>query len=309
MDLLEKMATYARVIETGSFSAAARQLRLTSGAVSRQIATLETELGVTLLARSTRSMAVTAEGHRYHEHCLRVLREVADAQSVGKSRGVEGTVRMSAPVSFGLAALMPHMTTLRAKHPALSVELQLEDRLLDTVLEGLDVLIRAGSTVPFTSSVVARRLMEFPFVLVAAPSYLRIRGQPRTPEELVGHDALSCRIAPGPDIWALSNGQREARVPMTERIGFRCSALHGVRDLAIAGQGVALLPDWFVAGDVAGAALRRVLPEWGTDALPVSAIYRTTQRDTPRIRALVEHLVASLADPRPRGRRAALRAS
>ena len=134
MDLLEKMATYVRVIEAGSFSAAAKRLKLTSGAVSRQIAALETELDVTLLARSTRSMAVTAEGHRYYERCLRVLREVAEAQSIGRPRGFEGTVRMSAPVSFGLARLMPHLATLREKYPALGVEIHLEDRLLDAVL-------------------------------------------------------------------------------------------------------------------------------------------------------------------------------
>src|SRR4051812_28671641 len=122
MDLLEKMATYVRVIEVGSFSAAAKQLKLTSSAVSRQIAALEAELRVTLLARSTRSMAATAEGHRYYELCLRVLHEVDEAQSIGTPRGVEGIVRVSAPVSFGLAALMPHITTLRTKHPTLRVE-------------------------------------------------------------------------------------------------------------------------------------------------------------------------------------------
>lgn len=298
MDLFEKMATYVRVIEAGSFSAAAKQSKITSGAVSRQIAALEAELGVTLIARSTRSMAATAEGHRYYEQCLRVLREVAAAQSIGESRGVEGTVRVGAPVSFGLAALMPHIATLRAKHPALRVELHLEDRLLDTVLEGLDVLVRAGATVPLTTGVIARRLTAFPFVLVAAPSYLRTHGEPVTPEALVGHDALSCHMAAGPDIWVLSNEQREARVTMTETIVFRCSALQGVRDLALAGHGVALLPDWFVSSDLEQGSLRSVLPGWSTEHIPVNAIYRTTQRETPRVRALVDHIVEALAEPR-----------
>ena len=295
MDLLEKMATYVRVIEVGSFAAAAKQLRLTSGAVSRQIAALEAELGVTLLARSTRSMAATAEGHRYYELCLRVLREVAEAQSIGKPRGVEGMVRLSAPVSFGLAALMPHIATLRTKHPALRVELHLEDRLLDTALDGLDVLVRAGSTVPVSSDLVARKLTAFPFVVVAGPSYLARRDEPKTPEALVGHDALTCHIAPGPDVWELSDGRRETRVPMSETIVFRCSALQGVRELALAGHGLALLPDWFVADDVSRGTLRAVLPEWSSAIIPVSAIYRTTQRDTPRIRALVEHFATAFA--------------
>jgi DNA-binding transcriptional LysR family regulator len=300
MDLFEKMATYVRVLEVGSFSAAAKQLKLTSGAVSRQVAALEAELRVTLLARSTRSMAPTAEGHRYYEHCLRVLHEVAEAQSIGTPRGVEGIVRVSAPVSFGLAALMPHITTLRTKHPALSVELHLDDRLLDTALDGLDVLVRAGSTVPVTSGLVARKLTTFPFVMIASPAYLARRGEPKSPEALVGHDALTCRIAPGPDVWELTDGHREARVPMTETIVFRCSALQGVRDLALAGHGLALLPDWFVADDVRRKSLRPVLPEWSTEIVPVSAIYRTTQRDTPRIRAFVDHVAEALSAPSKR---------
>jgi DNA-binding transcriptional LysR family regulator len=297
MDLLEKMATYVRVIDAGSFSAAAKRLKITAGAVSRQVAALEAGLNVTLIARSTRSMAVTAEGHRYYEHCLRVLREVAAAQSIGNPRGIEGTVRMSAPVSFGLARLMPHLATLREKHPALGVEIHLDDRLLDTVLEGFDVLIRAGSTIPITGGVVARRLTEFPFVLVAAPSYLERHREPRAPEALIGHAALSCHIGPGPDVWILGDGKREARVPMTDTILFRCSALQGVRDLAMAGHGLALLPEWLVADDVAKGALRLVLREWSTDVLPVSAIYRTTERETPRLRAVVDHLVSAFAEP------------
>lgn len=302
MDLLEKMATYVRVIEAGSFTTAAKQLKLTSGAVSRQIAALEAELNVTLLARSTRSMAATAEGNRYYEQCLRVLREVAEAQAIGRPRGVEGVIRVSAPVSFGLAALMPHMATFRRKHPLLSVELHLEDRLLDMALEGLDVLIRAGTTIPLSGVVVARTLAEFPFVLVAAPSYLERRGEPGSPEALVAHDALSCHIAPGPEIWSLGDGHREARLPMTDAIMFRCTALHGVRDLVIAGHGLALLPDWFVADDVRRGALRRVLPTWSMAPVPVNAIYRASQREVPRVRALVDHLSDAFTRLRPRAR-------
>jgi len=309
MDLLEKMATYVRVIEAGSFSAAAKHLKITSGAVSRQIAALEAELGVTLLARSTRSMVTTGEGHRYYEQCLRVLREVAEAQSIGRARGVEGTIRVGAPVSFGLAALMPHIVSLRSKHPALRVELHLEDRLADTVLEGLDVLVRAGATIPLTTGVVARKLAAFPFVLVAAPSYLRDRGEPASPESLVTHDALSCHVTAGPDIWALVDGQREVRATMTERVVFRCSALQGVRDLALAGHGIALLPDWFVASELERGTLRAVLSQWRTELMPVHAIYRTTQRDSARVQAFVDHVVEGLAAPRARAKKTQRRAS
>lgn len=302
MDLLEKMTTYVRVVEAGSFSVAAKQAKLTSGAVSRQVAALEAELGLTLIARSTRSMTVTADGHRYYEQCLRVLREVAEAQSIGRPQGMAGTLRVGAAVSFGLGALLPLIETLRAKHPELRVELQLEDRLLDTSLEGLDVLVRAGSAVPLSNGVVARKLTAFPFVPVAAKSYLRARGTPTTPEALVAHDALSCHVTPGPDVWELGDGRRRARVVMTDAVVFRCAVLQAVRDLALAGQGIALLPDWFVRDDIERGALRSVLPGWSTDPIEVSAVYRTTHREAPRVRAFVEHLVAGLAAPRAKTR-------
>jgi len=297
MDLLDAMATYVRVVEAGSFAGAAKQLKVTSGAVSRQVAALESELRVTLLARSTRSMSLTADGHRYHERCLRVLREVAAAQAIGAERGVEGILRVGAPVSFGLAGLMPHITTLRVKYPALRVEVHLEDRLLDTVLDGLDVVLRAGTSIPLTTGIVARRLTAFPFVLVAAPSYLEHHDRPTSPEALASHDILTCHVAAGPDVWTLENGEREACVTLTDSVVFRCHVLQGVRDLALAGQGIALLPDWLVRGDLEQELLRPVLPGWRTEAIPVSAIHRRTERDAPRVRAFVEHLAEALAPP------------
>src|SRR5277367_6973010 len=117
MDLLDKMATYVRVVEAGSFSAAAKQIPLSSAAVSRQVAVLEDELRVTLLARSTRRMAVTPAGRRYYERCLRVLREVDEAQRVGRDEAVDGPLRVTAPVTFGLARVVPHIRALMARHP------------------------------------------------------------------------------------------------------------------------------------------------------------------------------------------------
>lgn len=295
MNLLEHMTTYVRVVEAGSFAAAAKQSKLTSGAVSRQIAALEAELRLTLIARSTRSMTVTPEGQRYYEQCLRVLREVAEAQSIGRPQGLAGTLRVGAPVSFGLGALLPLIETLREKHPELRVELALEDRVLDSTLEGFDVLVRAGAGIPESTGVVAKKLTAFPFIIVASKPYLRGRRAPTSPEALVAHDALSCHVAPGADVWELSDGQREVRVMMTEAVVFRCAVLQAVRELALAGQGIALLPDWFVQRDIESGALVPVLPKWRTELKDVSAVYRTAHRETPRVRAFVEHVATGLA--------------
>ena len=162
MGLLDKMATYVRVIEAGSFSAAAKQLRVSSAAVSRQIATLEAELGAPLLARSTRRMAVTSAGRRYYERCLRILRDVDEAQAIGRGEGLDGLLLVSAPVTFGLARVVPHVHSLLTKHPGLRVDLRLEDRLIDLVLEGVDVAIRVGGELPESTGLVAHRILGLP---------------------------------------------------------------------------------------------------------------------------------------------------
>lgn len=292
MDLLDKMATYVRVIEAGSFSAAARQLRISAAAVSRQVATLESELGVELLPRSTRRMTVSPAGRSYYERCLRVLREVDDAQSVGRGSAVEGVLLVSAPVTFGLARVVPHVHALLTKHPRLRLDLRLEDRLIDLPLDGVDVAIRVGAAPPESTEVVAHRLASFRRVLVASPAYLKRRGEPKTPEALAKHDALT-HAAGAVDTWALLHGDREARVRVD--VKFRSNALDALRKLALCGVGLALLPDWLVADDVARKALRVVLPDWRTEAVPVNALHRTAHRGAPRVRAFIEHLRAAYA--------------
>jgi len=291
MDLLDKMATYVRVIEAGSFSAAARQLRISSAAVSRQIATLEAELGVTLLARSTRRMAVTANGRQYYEQCLRVLREVDKAQLVGRGALVDGLIQLNAPVTFGLARIVPHLHGFMKSHPGVRVDLRLEDRLVDLALEGVDVAIRVGSPTSASADLVARELLVYRRILVASPVYLKRHGEPASPEALAKHDTLAHVAGMPTDTWTLTCAGREARVRLN--IAFRCNALHAVRELAVTGAGVALLPEWFVVDQVRRRALRVVLPGWQTEPVTVSALYRLQLRGSPRVRALIAHLQAA----------------
>ncbi len=294
MDLLAKMSTYVRVVESGSFSAAAKQLRISSGAVSRQIATLEQELRVSLITRTTRKMAVTAAGRRYYERCVRILREVDDAQSSGGRDELVGLLRISAPVTFGLACVAPQMNTLMKKHPGLLVELHLEDRLVDLTPEGVDVAIRVGSAAPESTELVAHDLVTYDRVLVASPQYLKKHGPPKRPESLARHDALMHLMGPM-DTWTLRQGEREARV--RPKVVFRSNALHALRELAIQSAGIAMLPYWFVAPAVSSGDLRVVLPAWRPERVAAIALHRREQRGTLRVRALIEHLRASFAGP------------
>jgi len=291
MDLLGKMATYVRVVEAGSFSAAAKQLRISSGAVSRQIAALEEDLRTTLLRRSTRRMEITLSGRRYYESCLRVLREVEEAQATGRGTGHESPLQLTAPVTFGLERVVPHMAGLMTKHPGVRLDLRLEDRLLDLALEGVDVAIRVGHPPAPTADVVAHPLTSFRRVLVASPAYLKRRGEPKTPEALAKHDALSYPVAGLADTWTLRDEAREASVRLN--VVFRSNAPHAIRELATAGAGIGLLPEWLVEEQTRSKALRRVLPAWRGGPVNVYALHRTEHRGTRAVRALVEHLRAA----------------
>ena len=289
MDLLEKMATYVRVVEAGSLSAAAKQLRISPAAVSRQVATLERELRVPLLRRTTRRMSVTPAGRSYYERALRVLREVDDAQGIGRTAATAGALSVSAPVTFGLACVVPELSSFMTAHPGLRMDLRLEDRPIDLALEGVDLAVRVGGLPPDSTDVIAHELMSFRRVLVAAPSYLKSHGAPGTPEALAKHDALAGAV----DSWTLVGREREARVRLN--VVFRSNAPSALRALAVDGRGVAILPEWFVEDEIERGALRIVLRGWETEPVQVRGLHRREHRGSARVRALLEHLQAAYA--------------
>ncbi len=286
MDIVSKMTTFVRVVERGSLAAAAKHLGVSSGAVSRQIAALEDDVGVALLARTTRRMALTDAGRLYYERCLRVLREVDEARAVGKHGGVEGPLRMSVPVTFGLAAIAPLMPALLRRYPSLVLDMQLEDRFVDLLPEGIDLAIRTGRP-PVSNDLIASELVRYGRTLVASPRYLQEHGTPHTPEALARHDAL---LPSGATSWTFT---AKESVTVRPRIAFRSNSLHVLRELAIEGAGLALLPAWFVRA-VRPNRLRRLLPTWRAPSITVWAVYRTEHRGSARVRAVVEHMRAGV---------------
>lgn len=290
MDLLLHMATFVKVVESGKLSVAAKALQMSLPAVSRQLSALEKLLGSPLLLRSTRSMTVTEGGRCYYEHCLRVLHEVEEAQSsLRTSTTLAGTLTVTAPVTFGLARICPHLPSLLGAHPDLRVDLRLEDRLVDLVEEGVDIAIRGGSQLPDSASLIARPLVTYQRVVVASPKYLQSRGTPMTPTDLQRFEALTHLGASGTaDTWRFTKGRAEVEVKV--RGPMRTNAVYALRDGAIAGLGVALVPDWLVAADVAAGRLKILLPGFATAPTVVSAVYRTEHRGTSRVKSFVEHL-------------------
>jgi DNA-binding transcriptional LysR family regulator len=292
MNLLDQMATFVRVVDGKSLSAAARTQRLSLPAVSRQLRALESDLGAVLVVRSTRSLRVTEAGQRWYEHCVRVLRDIEEARaSVRETRSVQGNLVVSASLTFGSLIIVPRLRALVTRHPRLTVDLRLEDNLVDLVGEGVDVAVRAGSPPPDSTAFFAQPLFAMDRVLVASPAWLRKHGTPRAPHELARCECL-VQVTPAgtPVRWLLVRGSEQ--VTPEVRGSLRTNAPSALRDLAEAGAGIAYLPDWVVEGALAEGRLRRVLPGWSSPPISAWAVHRTELRGAPRLRAFLEAMQA-----------------
>jgi DNA-binding transcriptional LysR family regulator len=289
VDLLAHLTTFARIVEAKSLSAAARSLGLSLPAVSRQLRALEEELGASLVIRSTRRLSLTDRGRALYEAALRIQREVEEARErVRPGADVRGRLVVSASVTIAMTLVLPRLPALLSRHPALRVDLRLEDRLVDFVAEGVDVAVRGGAPPPDSTAYAAVELVSFRRVLVASPAYVRARGAPRAPEDLLRH---ACLTQPSATRWPLSReGSTDARVEIDVTGPLQCGAPVALLELARAGVGVALLPEWLVARDLAARALRRVLSSWASEPVRIWAVHRVALRGAPAVRALLEVL-------------------
>jgi DNA-binding transcriptional LysR family regulator len=299
MDLLAQMASFVSVVEGKSLSAAARAQRLSLPAVSRQLRALELELGTTLLVRSTRRLHLTDAGREWYERSRRVLREVEDArQAVRSPDGVAGRLVVSASLSFGASVIVPRLAKLAEQHPRLTVDLRLEDQLVDLVGEGVDIAVRAGSPPPDSTAFVAQPIFSMTRVLVAAPRLLRKHGTPREPEQLRDKPCLIQVTLAGNAIpWALARrDQPDQQLTVDVEGRLRTNTPSALCQLAVDGAGIAYLPDWLVAGDLTRGTLRAVLPAWCSPPITAWALHRAEQRGNARHRAFLAALPKSSAE-------------
>jgi DNA-binding transcriptional LysR family regulator len=301
MDLLDQMATFVRVVDGKSLSAAARAQRLSLAAVSRQLRALEVDLGASLVVRSTRRLHVTDAGRRWYEHCVRVLREIEEARAALRpSNSVRGDLVVSASLTFGTVVIVPRLAGLLARHPQLAIELRLEDRLVDLVGEGVDVAVRTGPPPPDSTAYMAHPVSTMERILVASPRWLRKHGAPRQPQHLAGRDCL-VQVTPAGAVvrWRLRRAPDEETSEVRDvRGAFRSNAPLTLRELAVDGAGVAYLPEWLVADAVARGRLRRVLPGWSSPSITAWAVHRTELRGAPRLRAFLEAITEMGEDRR-----------
>ena len=288
MDKLEAMRTYVRVVASGSFAEAGRQLGLTRSAVSKGVAELEQILAVRLLDRTTRRVSATEVGLAYYERCVDILARVDETELQVSRLHSEprGMLKVNAPTSFGVLHLGEAVADFMARYPDLKVELTLNDRFIDPIEEGVDVTIRIA--VLQDSSLIARRLAPARRLLVAAPAYFERHGTPDAPSDLAHHRCLNYGHTTTLQRWQLIHGDATSNVPIN---AVMCSNNGDVlRAAALAGQGIAVLPTFLVGPDVKADQLSIVLPDYVPEELGIYALYAPNRYLAMKVRAFIEFL-------------------
>jgi DNA-binding transcriptional LysR family regulator len=296
MDNLSGMAVFAQVVESRSFTAAAQRLGMSKAAVSKQVSRLEERLGARLLNRTTRRLSLTEIGAAFYERCARIVAEAEEAElAVTRLHAApRGTLRVDAPVSFGLQYLAPILPAFMAQNPELSVDLTFNDRFVDLVEEGYDVAVRIARLPD--SSLVARKLSESRALVCAAPGYWQRRGRPVHPADLAAHNCFAYSYLATRNEWRF----RGPDGPASVRISGSLTANNGdvLREAAVAGLGVAMLPAFMVCDELRAGRLEPVLRDFEADPVGIQAVYPHNRHLSAKVRAFIDHLVAAL-DPAP----------
>lgn len=296
MDKLASMAVFAKVVEAGSFTAAAGQLGLSKSAVSKAVSALEDRLGARLLNRTTRRLALTEVGRAFYERCARIVAEAEEAELAVThlQDSPRGTLRVNAPVSFGVLHLGPALAAFMPTVPELKVDLAFTDRYVDLIEEGVDVAIRiAGDLVD--SSLIARKLADNEMVVAASPAYWDRAGRPGRPEELAGHRCITYAYSRNPNEWPFADpdGRR-----YTVRVSGDLHTNNGDVSLcaAVAGLGVIRLPRFICGPKLASGELEAVLADAAPPRAAIYAIYPHNRHLSAKVRVFVDFLRARFGE-------------
>ncbi|MET0506249.1 MAG: LysR family transcriptional regulator [Luteibacter sp.] len=290
---LNRLAVFVALVRAGSFTAAAEQLGTTKAMVSQHLAKLEEELGVTLLIRSTRRMALTDAGERFHEDCARVLADAEDAITrLGECRDTPmGTLRVTAAGDHGIAVVAPALAEFAERYPQVRVELSVTDSITDLIAERFDLAIRLGWL--RDSTLRATRLASFRQCLVASPGYLARHGTPGVPADLSTHRWIAVTVLASPTRWTFTDADGAEHAVQTRAVASANSAAAAYR-FVLEGLGISVLPDYVVAADVAAGRLIALLPDHSLPEGGVHAVYPGRQPPV-KVRAFIDLLKARLA--------------
>jgi DNA-binding transcriptional LysR family regulator len=294
MDPLAAMETFIRVIESGSFSAAARGLNIGQPAVSKMMAQLENRLGARLLTRSTHGLSPTEAGRSFYERAKRTIAEADAADLAARNAGaaLTGRLRVCAAVTFARLHIIPRLPAFLAAHPGLEMDIVLDDRRIDLVQEGVDVALRIGVLDP--STMLARRLASTSRVVVASPAYLRRRGIPDQPSDLADHDAIVYTQSTGGESWTFRKADQEVVVNVSGRL--RVSAAEGLRAAVLAGAGLAVASRWNFVREIETGAVCCLLTDWSLPGIDLFAVYPAGRMPTAKARAFAAFIESKMAE-------------
>lgn len=286
MARMREMEIFIRVVETGSFSTAARDLNLGQPAISKTIAALEDRLGIRLLARSTRKLTPTEAGVAFYERAFRAVTEAneADAAARGAGAGLEGRLRISAAVTFSRLHLVPRLGEFLNAHPKLQLELVMDDRPRDLVAENIDAALRMGTLTD--SSLRARKLAQNDRLVMASPAYLSRKGIPSTPTDLLEHDAIIYSQWTGGEEWSFRRGTSETLIRLPKRL--MLTAAEGVRAAVIGGQGFAIASRWMFTPELESGEVVTILKEWTLPPLDLWVIYPSGRLTSTKARVFMK---------------------
>ncbi len=295
MDRMTAMEAFVIVVDTGSFSAAARRLNVGQPAVSKLVAQLEERLGVKLLVRTTRGLTATEAGLNYYERARRSVEEAEEAELAarGAGRGLAGRLRISAAVTFARIHLIPRLPEFLAQHLELEMEVILDDRNIDLVREGIDVALRMGPLAD--SSLTARRIASGRQAVLGSPAYFARAGDPTVPSDLTTHEAVIYAQKGGGADWTFRREGAEVAVALNGRL--RVSAAEGVRAAVLADFGIAIVSEWMFAPEIADGAVKVVLQDWQLPLIDLWAVYPAGPAVTGKARTFTQFVQKALEIP------------
>lgn len=295
MKMLEEMMVFAQVVESGGFSAAARQLDLEASSVSRSVARLERHLGARLLHRTTRAIALTEVGEQVFSACTRIAATARSIRTLADRSHAQprGTLRLSAPVAFGQLWLAPRLAGFMEACPEVDLRITLIDRPVDLIEDGVDLAIRIADDLP--PGLVSRKLFCVRYVLIASPAYLDSHGSPETPVDLIAHRCLYLGHGAFGSTWAMRRGEEVSTVTVASRTTLNNSI--AIAAAAEAGGGIGLIPDFSARHGLESGRLVQVLPDWrlgGTYRRDVSMVYLPGPHVPHMMRAFIDYMVAAV---------------
>jgi DNA-binding transcriptional LysR family regulator len=296
MDTLTSMKVFATVVEAGSFAAASDRLELSRAMVSKHMAHLESHLGTRLLNRTTRRLSLTQSGSAYVERCQQILKDIEEAELAATelTSVPRGTLRLTAPLTFGILHVAPLIADYLLIHPQARLDFTLDDRNVDLVNEGYDLAIRIGNLAE--TGLIARRFATDRLVVCGAPDYFRRHGVPQVPEDLAHHSCLSYSYAPSGDEWRFSSAGGEHVVQVHGNV--RANSGDLLRVAALGGAGITILPRFVVGADLRLGRLQPVLTDFGARELGIYAVYPSRKHLSAKVRSFIDFLVQRFA-PNP----------